>query len=237
MARKNKIDTRLEILQLGLQLFLEKGYSNTGIKEIAKKLKLSPGNITYYFPSKENILSELVSCLCDYHMLVLDKEVKEGKNSLTAYLLEFTSMMAICETSEVAKDLYTASYTHPLSLSIIRKNDKLKAKSIFSKFCPDWTDNDFSVAETIVSGIEYASLIRETVEDITLSSRISSSLDAVMKVYNVPKEVREEKIAEVLATDYLRIGSVFIKSFAEYVNKRNEKALSIAKEIKKSKEK
>ena len=237
MARKNKINTRLEILQLGLQLFLEKGYSNTGIKEIAKKLKLSPGNITYYFPSKENILSELVSCLCDYHMLVLDKEVKEGKNSLTAYLLEFTSMMAICETSEVAKDLYTASYTHPLSLSIIRKNDKLKAKSIFSKFCPDWTDNDFAVAETIVSGIEYASLIRETVEDITLSSRISSSLDAVMKVYNVPKEVRKEKIAEVLATDYLRIGSVFIKSFAEHVNKRNEKALSIAKEIKKSKEK
>ena len=39
-------------------------------------------------------------------------------------------------------------------------------------------------------------------EDITLDEKISATLDAIMKIYNVPKDVRDESLKKVLAMDY-----------------------------------
>ena len=65
MARINKRElTRLEIIQVASECFLENGYSNTSIKTICKELDMSPGNVTFYFPTKEHLLAELVELMC-----------------------------------------------------------------------------------------------------------------------------------------------------------------------------
>ena len=51
--------TRQKILQLALSLFNQKGYSNVGVREIARALDISPGNLSYHFSKKEDILFEL----------------------------------------------------------------------------------------------------------------------------------------------------------------------------------
>lgn len=226
MARRKRIiDTKLEIIQVAVHLFLTEGFSSTSASKVANKLGISLGNLTFHFPTKEHLLAKLIEFLCEYHILVMEQEVEDGKSSLLAYLLELTSMMAVCEENEIAKDLYLAAYTHPLALELIRNSDTQKAKMVFSPFCPDWSDEDFTAAENIVSGIEYASLCKENADDIPLDKRVASTLEAVMRLYNVPQELQQMKIEKVLNMDYRRIGRRFIDGFIKYVEAENKKAL------------
>ena len=228
MAHKEKFQTRLEIIKLASEMFLTQGYTNTSTKKLAKALGISVGNLAYHFPTKEHLLAEMTERLCDYHLLVMETEIDEGRTSLLAYLLELTSMMAICDENEVAKDLYTSIYKNPMTLEIIRKADSEKAKHIFTEYCPDWTDEDFTLTENAVSGIEYASIMKENAEAFSLDKRIVKTLRMVMKAYNVPADIREQKIQKVLRIDYRKIGRQFVKGFTEYVEMINERAFNEA---------
>lgn len=51
--------TKTRILNKALGLFNQNGIERVGVREIARELKLSPGNLSYHFPSKEDLVSEL----------------------------------------------------------------------------------------------------------------------------------------------------------------------------------
>ena len=228
MAHRERFQTKHEIIKLASQMFLTQGYTESSTKKMAEELDISIGNLAYHFPTKEHLLAELTERLCDYHLIVMEAEIDEGLTSLLAYLLEITSMMAVCEENEVAKDLYTSVYKHSVPLTLMRKADTEKVKQIFFEYCPDWTDEDFVLTENIVSGIEYASLMKENAEDAPLDKRIIKTLNVVMKAYNVPIDIREQKIKKVLKIDYRKIGRQFIEGFTEYVENINQQALNKA---------
>ena len=231
MARRERFQTKLEIIKLASEMFLTQGYTVASTKKLAVELDISVGNLAYHFPTKEHLLAELTMRLCDYHLIVMEAEIDEGRTSLLSYLLELTSMMAICEENEIAKDLYTSVYKHPMSLKLIRQSDTEKVKHIFAEYCPDWTDEDFALTENAVSGLEYASLMRENAEDVPLDRRVEKTLNVVMKAYNVPEEIREQKLRKVLSLDYRRIGRQLIAGFTEYVETVNQRALEEGRRI------
>lgn len=226
MARRERFQTRLEIIKIASDAFLTQGYTETSTKKLARQLDISVGNLAYHFPTKEHLLAELTERLCDYHLLVMETEIDEGRTSLLAYLLELTCMMSVCDEDEVAKDLYSSIYKHPMTLGIIRKADARKARSIFSQYCPDWTEEDFILTENAVSGIEYASIMKENAENIPMDRRIVKTLNMVMKAYNVPEDIRHEKIQKVLHIDYRKIGRQFVAGFTGYVDSINQLALA-----------
>lgn len=49
-----------QILQKALEQFNEKGYSEVGVRELARLLGISPGNLSYHFRKKEDILVALL---------------------------------------------------------------------------------------------------------------------------------------------------------------------------------
>ncbi|MCO6487950.1 MAG: TetR/AcrR family transcriptional regulator [Phaeodactylibacter sp.] len=53
--------TDIEILKKALSLFNEKGYAHVGMRELARELNISPGNLTYYFKKKEDVLVALLN--------------------------------------------------------------------------------------------------------------------------------------------------------------------------------
>ncbi len=228
MAQRERFQTKLEIIKLASEMFLTHGYTETSTKKLAKELDISVGNLAYHFPTKEHLLAELTERLCEYHLQVMESEIDEGRTSLLAYLLELSSMMAICNENEVAKDLYASIYKHPLPLKIIRGADSEKVKSIFDEYCPHWKEEDYKLTENAVSGIEYASIMTENAEDSSLEKRIVKTLNVVMKAYNVPEEVRKRKIEKVLGIDYRKIGRRFIQGFTNYVECVNERSLEEA---------
>lgn len=54
------IDKRQQILDVAKELFATKGYSATGIREIAEKAGLSLGNFYNYFKNKEDLFKSLL---------------------------------------------------------------------------------------------------------------------------------------------------------------------------------
>ena len=223
MARKKVNNAiKMAMVRVANRMFLERGFSNTSVKAIADELGISTGHITFYYPIKEHLLAILVEKLCDFQWQMMNQTVDEGKTSLMAICLELVAMAAICEENEIAKDFYLSSYTNPMCLEIIRKSDTRRAKEVFGKYCTGWNEEDFAEAETLVSGIEYATLMT-TPASASLEVRIAGALNQIMTLYNVPADVRKMKIDKVLAMDYGNIGRRIFTEFTEYIDSENSR--------------
>ena len=216
----NSESTKNKILRVSTTMFLEVGYSKTSPQMIAKELKVSTGNLTYYYPTKEHLLAVLTDLLCKYQWKMIKDEAEDGISLLLAICLELMTMAAACEESEVAKDFFVSTYQNPKCLEIIHNNDTARAKEVFAEYCPDWTDEQFREAEILVAGIEHATL-NAIDKTVPLETRISGALNAIMTIYNVPEEIRRIKIEKVLAMDYRSIGKRIFNEFKEYVEKEN----------------
>lgn len=53
--------TRERILEVALELFHERGYAGTSIRDIADRMEFTKAAVYYHFPSKESLLAELLS--------------------------------------------------------------------------------------------------------------------------------------------------------------------------------
>lgn len=69
MARAKNMELRQKLLQCALKMFLEKGYENILMKEIAAECDISLSLLQYYFKKKEDILVHIF-----YDMLIKDAE-------------------------------------------------------------------------------------------------------------------------------------------------------------------
>lgn len=213
--------TKLEIIRVASRMFLEEGYSKTTIRMIANELEISPGHLMFYFPTKDHLLAEVVDMLCNFQWKLINRITDEGASQLMAICFELTTMAAACEESEIARDLYISSYTHPLTLEKIRKNDANRAHEIFGEYCRGWSDTQFLEAETLISGIEYSTLMT-TESSSPLDVRISGALNTVMMIYNVPEDVRRDKINKALSMDYRSVGKQILSEFILFVNDTTE---------------
>lgn len=216
--------TRKEIIRCAANRFLNDGYTVTTVSSMCKSLGMSTGNLTFHFPTKEHLLAELVDMLCEYQWQLMKQEAEDGYSHLMTICLELATMAVACEEDAVARDFFLSTYCSPLSVDIIRRNDKKRAKEVFKEYCIDWTEERFIEAETLVSGIEYATLLT-TSDSAPLETRVAGALNAILMIYNVPEEVRKAKIEKTLSLDYRDLGRRVLGHFREYVDVTTEQAL------------
>ena len=69
--KKQKEKRRQEILDIGLDLLIHKGFAATKISDIAKKAKMSIGLLFHYFKSKEHLYEELIKIAMSGPKLVI----------------------------------------------------------------------------------------------------------------------------------------------------------------------
>ena len=55
-----KQDTKIALIQAGMDIMLEKGYTNTGIQEVLSSLSVPKGSFYHYFESKENFAVAII---------------------------------------------------------------------------------------------------------------------------------------------------------------------------------
>ncbi len=225
MARNRKpTPTRPLIIKVASELFFENGFSKTTSTEVCKKADISAGNLTFYFPTKEHILAVLVKMMIDFQWKEMENATDEGASSLLAYCLELTTMVAVSEEVPQMQDFFWAAYSHPMTLDLIRANDTEKIKRVFAEYTKDWDEEKLVETESIISGIEYATLMR-TEHSASASHRIEGALNTIMMLFGVPEEFRRAKVAKVLAMDYRAIGKRVYEEFKQYVTETNEHAL------------
>ena len=216
--------TRKEIIRVAANRFLNEGYAKTTVNSMAKALNMSTGNLTFHFPTKEHLLAVLVDMLCDFQWKLMAYEAQEGHSSMEAICLELMAMASAGEKDPVAKEFLLAAYTSPLCMEIIRRNDQQRAREVFEKYCPDWTEEQFTEAEMLVSGIEYATLMT-TEPSIPLEHRLRCALNAILAIYRVPEPIRQQKLGKVLAMDYESLGARIFREFRIFVNYETEQAI------------
>ena len=221
---RNPTPTKAVIVKVASELFFENGFTKTTSAEVCKKADISAGNLTFYFPTKEHILATIVKMMIDFQWKAMENATDEGQSSLLAYCLELTTMVAISEEIPQMQDFFTAAYSHPMTLDLIRSNDVEKIKQVFAAYTEDWNEEWFTETETIISGIEYANLMR-TEHSASAPHRIEGALNSIMMLFGVPEELRRAKVEKVLAMDYQAIGRRLYGEFKQYVTETNEQAL------------
>jgi len=77
--------TARRILEHARQAFNERGVASVGIREIARDLDLSPGNVSYHFPTKEALVVALVE----------KAHAQNNARAAPAGSLDFESLLAI----------------------------------------------------------------------------------------------------------------------------------------------
>lgn len=76
-------ETRVALLNAGVEALTEKGFSATGIEEILRKVDVPKGSFYHYFESKEAFGAELIDRYANYFSAKLDRILlKEGRAPL-----------------------------------------------------------------------------------------------------------------------------------------------------------
>jgi len=70
-------DTRQRILDAARQLFNERGLHRVGVREIARALEMSPGNLAYHFPTKDDLVTALMLELRDRNAVAVFGELPD----------------------------------------------------------------------------------------------------------------------------------------------------------------
>src|SRR5204862_2109165 len=78
--------TRALILETALEMFRERGYDDTTMRDIAQKAGVSLGNAYYYFSSKEYLIQAFYQRIHDNHLAV-SLPALENTKTLKARLL------------------------------------------------------------------------------------------------------------------------------------------------------
>ena len=125
-------------------LFNEQGIRNITLRDVAKSLQISYGNVTYHYPTKLHVLKEL------YHDMVVeltarqrpsdDKELLEYILSLPSisYLIELKYLFFSIDYTEIKRN-YTALYEEIANATEVRKTKwliilkKLNSLGVFKR--------------------------------------------------------------------------------------------------------
>jgi len=129
-------DSRNHILQIALQLFLEKSYKAVTFQELREKTGFSQGAFFYYFKNKQQIFEGVMDMYLDEFAAVDFSQIpqKSLRGFLNAYFPEANRMRAGLFTREVvsAANRYALMFEalrtiHDLKIKINRHEDKVEA--------------------------------------------------------------------------------------------------------------
>lgn len=76
-----KQDTKTALLQAGMDIMMEKGYSNTGIQEVLNTLGVPKGSFYHYFDSKESYAVEIIRHFDEEYSACLLRTLRNPKET------------------------------------------------------------------------------------------------------------------------------------------------------------
>ncbi len=98
--RRGKIQVK-NILNEARSILIEQGYAGLTIRKVAKNLDISLGNLTYYFPSKQDLLRALIADLLDeYHEALLAEQARFPDDAHGRFLAYLEYLIADCKNPD-----------------------------------------------------------------------------------------------------------------------------------------
>lgn len=217
MAHRENNATKQAIVDSAIKNFLVNGFRHTSTKMICEDVGISPGNLTFWFPTKVDILLEFTKKIMNYHTKFIEYNKSKDEENLFIYCLEIVVQIALCEERENIRDIYYSMYSEPLTMAYLKDWTAEKNLNILGSYLPDWDLKRFRRVANVTCCIERSALAEPCTEDYTLEDKIGLTLICLLKIYDFSKEERERVIEQILATDYHKIKTEMLKQLDEFI--------------------
>lgn len=211
------------ILHAAAKLFLEKGYSTTTLKELAKCANVDINVVNRTFGSKENILAGLVGHVLNGQFDAAHKLLdSKTDDKILYYAGETTLQLYITESSEQLRDLYTAAYSLPVTTRLIQDTITEKLQDIFGSHLPHLESKDFYEREIASGGIMRNFMTIPCDRYFTMERKVAAFLECTFKIYDVPPKKIQEAIEFVSQFDYPTIAKNVIEAMIKELEENSE---------------
>ncbi len=212
---------RSKVLHAAAKLFLEKGFTESRMREISTLAGVSYGSMMFIFRSKEEILSELVGFVLDGQFEATAKML-QGKtdDKILFYAAETTLQLYMAESSEHMRELYSLSYSQTASSKIIYEKITLRLAEIFGEQYPDYTQGEFYEKELASAGVMRNYMTRPCGIYFTMDRKVRAFLENTFLLYEIPRTKIEEAIKFVEQFDWQTIADGVIKNMLTYLENK-----------------
>ena len=89
MPRQTAADTRAEIRAVAAELFAQRGFEQTSLREIAERLGITKAALYYHFPSKNELMASLVEPLIEGLRLLAEDVERDAPQDPRRIVEEF----------------------------------------------------------------------------------------------------------------------------------------------------
>lgn len=220
-ARGDMVAMRKQVLFVSAKIFLEKGYSATTLKEIAKTADINIGSLMNLFKSKEDILADLVKYVLEGQFTATANLLK-GKtdDKILFYAVETTLQLHMAESGENVRDLYGAAYSMPKTTDIIQHTITHKLEEIFKPSLPHLETKDFFELEIASGGIMRGFMTIPCDMYFTMDRKVRRFLETTFKLYDVPQEKILQAIEFVSGFDFEAIAKQTIEDMLAFLDEK-----------------
>ena len=224
MARplnREKGKTRTLVLHSATKLFIENGYTNTRIKDIANDSGVGYNEIFRMFIDKDNLLSHLVDLVIEHQFEISKKYLGNMQSDeLLLYIFECVLQLHICELNENIREMYAVSYSMPNTSHKIYDYITKKLENIFQQYLPEYETKDFYELEIATAGIMRGFIINPCNMYFTIDRKIHRFIKTTLKIYEVPKNVIDEIIKTIETFNMKEYAIETINTLYEYISTR-----------------
>lgn len=220
-SKRNQTQSKRMILQAATKLFLERGYSESRMADIAKEAGVSYNEVFRVLGDKEGILCELVGFVVEGQFEEVEKLLK-GKTDdlLKTYAAEATLQLFMAESNEGLREMYNVSYSLNNSAKIIYHKMTETLEKTFKPFLPNLQTKDFYEREIASAGIMRNFISVPCDMYFTMQRKVRTFLTTTFLVYEVPKDVIEETIEFVFGFDWEEIARKFLENMFDYLSSK-----------------
>ncbi len=219
-AQKNEV-MKTRVLFAASKLFLEKGYTETSLKEISAAADINIGSLINIFKCKEKILCDLVKYVLEEQFKVTAEILKDKTDDkILFYAAETTLQLHMAESSEHIRDLYAAAYSMPGTSDIIQHTITCKLEEIFKEHLPHLETKDFYELEIASGGIMRSFMTVPCDMYFTMERKVRRFLETTFLVYRVSDEKINEAIEFVSRFDYPVLARDVISSMLDFLENK-----------------
>lgn len=216
VQRNEAMKTR--VLFAAAKLFLEKGYTETSLKEISAAADINIGSLINIFKCKENILCDLVKYVLEGQFKATAEFLKDKTDDkILFYAAETTLQLHMAESSEHIRDLYAAAYSMPGTSNIIQHTITGKLEDVFKEHLPHLETKDFYELEIASGGIMRGFMTIPCDMYFTMERKVRRFLETTFLVYRVSDEKINEAIKFVSRFDYPVLAQNTISSMLAFL--------------------
>lgn len=149
----------VQILQAALGLLVDSGYRAMSMRRVAQACDMKLGNLTYYFPTKEDLVRELLDAVISSYEIEFDAIVHETGISAEDRLTEVCILILedICtkKTTRVFPELWALSNHDPFVLDRVQEmyaRARVALEEIIAEINPALPSDERQILALFISG-------------------------------------------------------------------------------------